>query len=598
MTVRFASIIALMLASASAPVPAPGPATGTPAPAGVPGETPGTSDTGGSPTDDSPGVAARPALPPFAPRLSELPLLTRPQGWQSAGRPGWEALIAAGPANRQAARWAYANTQIAQGRAQEAIGALDVMRQDEPDLMLVPAFRLALGATLAMLDRATLAVDALTNDALTDNPEACAWRMLAFARGGLSGPALGQVNCAVPALNARAAAARAPFLLAAARAAADLGKPAMTIQLLETLPDRDPAANLLRGRATVALGDEPGGRLRLGRARESGDYGQRIDADLSLVELAVQAHRRARDDAGGRVPPDRHPRRRRYAARKCRDTRDCGGGTMTNLLIHSMTEFTDLILGGLELAGARHVVEIGAEFGGMSQVLADYAATVDGRLTSIDPAPAPAFVAWAAQTAHVTHLAAPSLEVIAELRDVDAWLIDGDHNYYTVLHELLAADAACERDGTPLLAFVHDVGWPTGRRDMYYAPDRIPDAYRHAHEFGAGAMLDQVRLVPGQGFRGEDAWAMANVSGGPRNGVLTAVEDFIAGVGDTGRVLAFAHGAPLRGARSDSKESMSKPAGSAVRGPVMLACRLPTSPVSPPSAARHSRFATSPCASP
>ncbi len=214
---------------------------------------------------------------------------------------------------------------------------------------------------------------------------------------------------------------------------------------------------------------------------------------------------------------------------------------MTNLLIHSMTEFTDLILGGLELAGARHVVEIGAEFGGMSQVLADYAGTVDGRLTSIDPAPAPAFAAWAAQTAHVTHLPAPSLEVIAELRDVDAWLIDGDHNYYTVLHELLAADAACERDGKPMLAFLHDVGWPFSRRDLYYAPERIPDAYRHAHEFGAGAMLDQVRLVPGQGFRGEAAWAMANLSGGPRNGVLTAVEDFIVHVGDAGRVLAFAH---------------------------------------------------------
>ena len=292
MSVRFASIVALMLASASAPVPSPSSATGTKTPAPVPGETPAAAtdatNAGGSASDAAPQSAARPALPPFAPRLSELPLLTRPQGWQSAGRPGWEGLIVASPANRQAARWAYANAQIAQGRAQEAIGALDVMRQDEPDLMLVPAFRLALGTTLAMLDRATLAIDALTNDALTDNPEACAWRMLAFARGGLPGPALGQVNCAVPALNARAAATRAPFLLAAARAAADLGKPAMTIQLLETLPDRDPPANLLRGRATVALGDEPGGRLRLGRARESGDYGQRIDADLSLVELAAR----------------------------------------------------------------------------------------------------------------------------------------------------------------------------------------------------------------------------------------------------------------------------------------------------------------------
>ncbi len=213
---------------------------------------------------------------------------------------------------------------------------------------------------------------------------------------------------------------------------------------------------------------------------------------------------------------------------------------MTNLLIHSMAEFSDLILGGLDLAGARHVVEIGAEFGGMSQILAGYVATVDGRLTSIDPSPAPAFVTWAAQTPQVTHIPAPSLEVIADLRDVDAWLIDGDHNYYTVFNELLAAEAASERDGRPLLAFLHDVGWPTGRRDMYYAPDRIPDAYRHPHEFGAGAMLDQVRLVPGEGFRGDDAWAMANLSGGPRNGVLTAVEDFIEQAGDAGRVLAFA----------------------------------------------------------
>lgn len=246
MTVRFASIVALMLASASAPAPSPGPAarTHTPAFAGAPGETPG----GRSSAGDTSHVASRQSLSPFASQLSELPLLTRPQGWQSASRPGWEGLIVAGLANRQAARWGYANAQIAQGRAQEAISALDVMRQDEPDLMLVAAFRLALGATLAMLNRATLAVDSLSNDALADNSEACAWRMLALAHGGLPAPALGQVHCAVPALNARPADTRAPFLLAAARAAADLGKPGLTLRLLKTLPERAPAANLLRGR--------------------------------------------------------------------------------------------------------------------------------------------------------------------------------------------------------------------------------------------------------------------------------------------------------------------------------------------------------------
>ncbi|MEG3175093.1 class I SAM-dependent methyltransferase [Sphingomonas sp. RB3P16] len=214
---------------------------------------------------------------------------------------------------------------------------------------------------------------------------------------------------------------------------------------------------------------------------------------------------------------------------------------MSNLLIHSMAEFADLIFAALERAGARHVVEIGAEFGGMSHLLADYVMATDGHLTSIDPTPSPNFAAWAAQAPVVTHIAQPSLAVIDTLAEVDAWIIDGDHNYYTVLHELQAADRVSRRDGRPLLVFLHDVSWPTGRRDMYYAPERIPPAFRQAYTYGAGAMLDRVELVPGQGFRGETNWAMADRSGGPRNGVLTAVEDFIAEAGRDGRMLAFAN---------------------------------------------------------
>ena len=178
---------------------------------------------------------------------------------------------------------------------------------------------------------------------------------------------------------------------------------------------------------------------------------------------------------------------------------------------------------------------------GCPHLLADYAETVGGHLTSIDPAPHPDFVEWARQSPVVTHVAAPSLEAVGALRDVDAWIIDGDHNYYTVYHELKAADAASSRDAKPLLVFLHDVSWPTARRDMYYAPDRIPAEFRHAYEHGAGAVLDRTDLVPGQGFRGDANWAMANQSGGPRNGVLTAVEDFIAEASATGRVFAWAH---------------------------------------------------------
>ena len=214
---------------------------------------------------------------------------------------------------------------------------------------------------------------------------------------------------------------------------------------------------------------------------------------------------------------------------------------MSNLLIHSMAEFSDLILGSLSIAGARHVVEIGAEFGGMSQLLADHAEAVGGHLTSIDPDPRQEFISWAETAAVVTHIPAASLDIIHGLNHVDAWVIDGDHNYYTVFNELKAADAAGARDGRPLLAFIHDVSWPTARRDMYYAPDRIPQAHRHPYTFGAGAMLDRGELVPGQGFRGGSGWAMANHIGGPRNGVLTAVEDFLDEARASGRELAWAH---------------------------------------------------------
>jgi hypothetical protein len=210
------------------------------------------------------------------------------------------------------------------------------------------------------------------------------------------------------------------------------------------------------------------------------------------------------------------------------------------LLIHSMSEFGDLILPALDIAGAREIVEIGAEFGGTSQALADRAAANDGRLTSIDPAPKPEFLDWAAATPAVRHLAIPSLDAFAELADVDAWIIDGDHNWYTVFNELTQARAACRRDARPLLAFLHDVDWPCGRRDMYYAPDAIPARYRHAHSFDAGALPEQDVLIPGRGFRGCGAFAWALHEGGPRNGVLTAIEDFIAASKADGDALCYA----------------------------------------------------------
>ena len=74
------------------------------------------------------------------------------------------------------------------------------------------------------------------------------------------------------------------------------------------------------------------------------------------------------------------------------------------------------------------------------------------------------------------------------------------------------------------MLLIHDVGWPHGRRDAYYAPEEIPEEDRQPIREGGG-------LFPGDPGTRDGAlpykWPAAR-EGGPRNGVLTAVEDFIA----------------------------------------------------------------------
>ena len=160
---------------------------------------------------------------------------------------------------------------------------------------------------------------------------------------------------------------------------------------------------------------------------------------------------------------------------------------MSELLIHSMSEFSSLILPCLGHAKVRNIAEIGSEFGGMSKLLAQHTSENGGSLTCIDPEPADGFAFWAKKQSNVNHIAKPSLDALdAGVDAVDAWFVDGDHNYYTVFHELTAIDRIQREAGRPLLAFMHDVSWPCARRDFYYAPERVPPGWRHPHSFDHG----------------------------------------------------------------------------------------------------------------
>ncbi len=109
---------------------------------------------------------------------------------------------------------------------------------------------------------------------------------------------------------------------------------------------------------------------------------------------------------------------------------------------------------------------------------------------------------------------------------MDVALIDGDHNWYTVFTELsLLADVARQADALMPVVILHDVAWPYGRRDLYYDPSNIPEEHRQpwARE---GMRRGKPELLPRGGLNSNLANAV--LEGGPRNGVMTAIEDFIA----------------------------------------------------------------------
>lgn len=118
-----------------------------------------------------------------------------------------------------------------------------------------------------------------------------------------------------------------------------------------------------------------------------------------------------------------------------------------------------------------------------------------------------------------------SLDVLPKLSDkFDCILIDGDHNWFTVFNELnLIEKSGLLKNGGTI--FLHDVGWPYGRRDLYYLPDAIPAEFRHPYA-KKGIIYGQSELsaaatATNAGFNN------AMLEDGAKNGVLTAVEDFL-----------------------------------------------------------------------
>ena len=192
----------------------------------------------------------------------------------------------------------------------------------------------------------------------------------------------------------------------------------------------------------------------------------------------------------------------------------------------SLAQSAELMLGCLDVAGVRSVVEIGAFAGDLTRVLVAWAGERGARVSAIDPSPQPELLALDEAHPQLRLIRATSLASLSSIPLPDAVVIDGDHNHYTVSEELRLLGDRVPGCDLPLLLF-HDVCWPHGRRDDYYAPEQIPGDRRRPVAGDAGGLFPG---EPGLRPRGGLPYPRsATREGGARNGVLTAVEDFVAG---------------------------------------------------------------------
>jgi hypothetical protein len=189
---------------------------------------------------------------------------------------------------------------------------------------------------------------------------------------------------------------------------------------------------------------------------------------------------------------------------------------------YSLGNFYEIWAACFDVAGVRSVIEVGAERGRLTQELLKWAAPSGARVTAIEPAPVSDLVELVEEHPELEVVEETSLDALEHLAISDAVVLDGDHNYFTLSNELRLIAERAPEGRMPLLVF-HDVCWPLARRDQYAAPDRIPEEHRHPYG-------EDIKLVPGNEGTAERGlpfeWG-ALEEGGPRNGVMTAIEDFM-----------------------------------------------------------------------
>jgi Methyltransferase domain len=175
----------------------------------------------------------------------------------------------------------------------------------------------------------------------------------------------------------------------------------------------------------------------------------------------------------------------------------------------------------------KSIVEIGCDFGHNTFNILDYCSVYEGRFTAIDPEPSFDYHKLEEENVFFTFIKDFSLNVLSKVKEYDAVLIDGDHNWYTVFNELKIIEKSALNNKKFPLVFLHDIEWPYARRDMYYFPETIPTEFRQPYA-KKGILPYHSKVIDSKTKSGMNPHLNnAIFEGGEKNGVLTAIEDFI-----------------------------------------------------------------------
>ena len=216
------------------------------------------------------------------------------------------------------------------------------------------------------------------------------------------------------------------------------------------------------------------------------------------------------------------------ALRAPRSTRDdpeaeARAAAASPVVLHSLEAFGEIPLGVLDCVAPRRIVEIGGEGGTFTRSLVEWADRADAAVQCIDPLASDRLRRLAAGT-RLELIEGYSPEALEGIAPADLYVVDGDHCYAVVRREL----ETIARQAPEACILLHDVAWPCARRDFYYGPERLPAEDVLPHSFSKGISVRQAGMIEHGGLSGVGAMAIAEVAGGERNGVLTAVEDVLA----------------------------------------------------------------------